>query len=186
MDGSDTISNSNDGFLSNDGEDIDIISIDKTTPNATSSVSTTSKSSGTNAIPIILGVAAAGGAAVAGAKYIKNKKEKENDNDNGEEDNYYYEDNDLLKSDPNDTTYENFTPTSEGNDAMQLIMGSDNQDSKNLRIQPESESADFNINNTYAKDKYQAGSMNKLNLEDGRDIKIEDDVIFGNKKEELE
>ena len=184
VDGSDTISNSNDGFLSNDGEDIDIISIDKTTPNATSSVSTTSKSSGTNAIPIILGVAAAGGAAVAGAKYIKNKKEKENDN--GEEDNYYYEDNDLLKSDPNDTTYENFTPTSEGNDAMQLIMGSDNQDSKNLRIQPESESADFNINNTYAKDKYQAGSMNKLNLEDGRDIKIEDDVIFGNKKEELE
>lgn len=174
---------------SSDGEDLDIISIDKTTPSGSSTVSTASKSSdGGSAIPIILGVAAAGAAAVAGGKYIKNKKEKENDN--GEDDNYQYEDNNLLGTDSNDATVDSSyeaQPTSEGNEVMKLIMNSDDQKEDNSSAPAEDESADFGFDRTTQKsNKYQAGSINKLSLEDGRDVRIEDDVIFGNQKEELE
>ena len=174
---------------SSDGEDLDIISIDKTTPSGSSTVSTASKSAdGGSAIPIILGVAAAGAAAVAGGKYIKNKKEKENDN--GEDDNYQYEDNNLLGTDSNDATVDSSyeaQPTSEGNEVMKLIMNSDDQKEDNSSAPAEDESADFGFDRTTQKsNKYQAGSINKLNLEDGRDVRISDDVMFGNKKEELE
>ena len=178
-----------DGITSTNGEDIDITSIDKVTPSGSNTVSTASKSSdGGNAIPIILGVAAAGAAAVAGGKYIKNKKEKENNN--GEDENYQYEEKDLFKLDTNDTSSnsanENQQSNSYNNEVMKLIMDSDNSKENTPNSQLEEDSKDFNLNSTQKSDKYQAGSINKLNLEDGRDVRISDDVMFGNKKEELE
>ena len=75
------------GIIDNSGETLDVISIDKGTNKTQPSTS----NDGGSVIPIVLGVGAAGAAAVAGAKFIHNKKEKENtyiyDEDSNEESN---------------------------------------------------------------------------------------------------
>ena len=63
------------GIIDNSGETLDVISIDK--DSSKTQPSTTSNDGG-SVIPVILGVGAAGAAAVAGAKFIHDKKEKEN------------------------------------------------------------------------------------------------------------
>ena len=72
------------------GEELDVISIDRGN-NKTSSASASSNDGG-NVVPTILGVGVAAGAAVAGAKYIKDKKEKDNtyEDNIGEEDAFSY------------------------------------------------------------------------------------------------
>lgn len=78
------------GIKDNSGETLDVISIDKETE---TSNTTTTTDDGGNVIPIVLGVGAAGAAAVAGAKYIKDKKQKENtyEDENSEgEDSFSY------------------------------------------------------------------------------------------------
>lgn len=72
------------------GEELDVISIDRGN-NKTSSASAGSNDGG-NVVPTILGVGVAAGAAVAGAKYIKDKKEKDNtyEDNIGEEDAFSY------------------------------------------------------------------------------------------------
>ena len=75
------------GIIDNSGETLDVISIDKGTNKTQPSTS----NDGGSVIPIVLGVGAAGAAAVAGAKFIHDKKEKENtyiyDEDSNEESN---------------------------------------------------------------------------------------------------
>ena len=75
------------GIIDNSGETLDVISIDKGTNKTQPSTS----NDGGSVIPIVLGVSAAGAAAVAGAKFIHDKKEKENtyiyDEDSNEESN---------------------------------------------------------------------------------------------------
>ena len=75
------------GIIDNSGETLDVISIDKGTNKTQPSTS----NDGARVIPIVLGVGAAGAAAVAGAKFIHDKKEKENtyiyDEDSNEESN---------------------------------------------------------------------------------------------------
>lgn len=75
------------GIVDKSGEELDVISIDK---EATSTPSTSSNDGG-SVIPTILGVGAAGAAAVAGVKFIKNKKEKDNtyEDDFSEDDNSF-------------------------------------------------------------------------------------------------
>ena len=96
----------------------------------------------------------------------------------------------MFKLDTNDTSSnsanENQQSNSYNNEVMKLIMDSDNSKENTPNSQLEEDSKDFNLNSTQKSDKYQAGSINKLNLEDGRDVRISDDVMFGNKKEELE
>ena len=60
------------GIIDNSGETLDVISIDKGTNKTQPSTS----NDGGSVIPIVLGVGAAGAAAVAGAKFIHDKKEK--------------------------------------------------------------------------------------------------------------
>lgn len=87
------------GIVDNSGEELDVISIDK----GSTSEPSTSSSGGGSVIPAVLGVGAAGVAAVAGVKFIKNKKEKENtyEDESSEEDNSfsYLNDNQEMEND---------------------------------------------------------------------------------------
>ena len=83
------------GIIDNSGETLDVISIDKDSSKVQPS---TSSSDGGSVIPVILGVGAAGAAAVAGAKFIHDKKERENtytyeDDSSAENTNYSYNSN---------------------------------------------------------------------------------------------
>ena len=82
---------SDNSIIDNSGNELSVISIDK---EPTSSQGTTSKSNdGGSVIPIVLGVGAAGAAAVAGAKIIKDRKEQSGANETNE-DNFNQENND--------------------------------------------------------------------------------------------
>ena len=82
---------SDNSIIDNSGNELSVISIDK---EPTGSQGTTSKSNdGGSVIPIVLGVGAAGAAAVAGAKIIKDRKEQSGANETNE-DNFNQENND--------------------------------------------------------------------------------------------
>ena len=82
---------SDNSIIDNSGNELSVISIDK---EPTGSQGTTSKSNdGGSVIPIVLGVGAAGAAAVAGAKIIKDRKEQSGANET-DEDNFNQENND--------------------------------------------------------------------------------------------
>lgn len=148
-----------------------IISIDKTPSSST----TTKSSGGSSVIPTVLGVGAAGAAAVGGALYIKKKNSEENDT--GEDDNYAVEETDLLKDDYSYIPTEE-TTTEYSND--ELV-----DDSQS--VQSVNDIADHTASTEPSGVRYQAGSVNKLNLEEAKDVKIEDDDDFVfREKEELE
>lgn len=143
------------GTNSGAGDSLDVISIDKETPKTTGT--TTNSSGGSNVIPIGLGVAAAGAAAVAGVRYIKNKTNKEDD----------------------DTNYE------EGDTSFSYL-GDYHEDKTNDNYEEKISTGSDLYNETIEEpSKYKAGSVNKLVLDTGEDIKIEDDEMI-NQKEELE
>lgn len=98
------------GIIDNSGETLDVISIDKDTNKSQPS---TSSNDGGSVIPIVLGVGAAGAAAVAGAKFIHDKKEKENT--------YIYEED--TNEENNSSSYE--TENQSDNDSYGNIIQSD-------------------------------------------------------------
>lgn len=98
------------GIIDNSGETLDVISIDKDTNKSQPS---TSSNDGGSVIPIVLGVGAAGAAAVAGAKFIHDKKEKENT--------YIYEED--TNEENNSSSYE--TEDQSDNDSYGNIIQSD-------------------------------------------------------------
>ena len=98
------------GIIDNSGETLDVISIDKDTNKSQPS---TSSNDGGSVIPIVLGVGAAGAAAVAGAKFIHDKKEKENT--------YIYEED--MNEENNSSSYE--TEDQSDNDSYGNIIQSD-------------------------------------------------------------
>jgi len=136
-----------------DRDSLDVISIDQ--GNDSSSAST--DSGGSSVVPAVLGVGAAGAAAVAGIHFIKNKKDEENG---------YYED----ENNENDDTNENnsFNTISQSTDDM---------------IYNDNENNDISFGNS----KYKAGTVNQLQLDDGKNIVIEDDYdVIKPQNEELE
>lgn len=145
---------SNTGSANGVGDSLDVISIDKETPKTTGT--TTKSSGGSNVIPIGLGVAAAGAAAVAGARFIKNRSNKEESDENYEEEGNSFS---YLGNYQDDDKYEENVST--GSNLYEETM------------------------DTPSPSKYKAGSVNKLVLDNGADVKIQSDDII-NQKEELE
>ena len=145
---------SNTGSANGVGDSLDVISIDKETPKTTGT--TTKSSGGSNVIPIGLGVAAAGAAAVAGARFIKNRSNKEESDENYEEEGNSFS---YLGDYQDDGKYEENVST--GSNLYEETM------------------------DTPSTSKYKAGSVNKLVLDNGADVKIQSDDII-NQKEELE
>ena len=147
---------SDNGIIDNSGDELSVISIDK---DGSTQPSTTSKDGG-SAIPVILGVGAAGAAAVAGAKFIKDRKEKENVDNPYEEDSTQEENNTFSYVD----NYNN----------------DNNSTDDDLYNEP--------MSNIEKSTRYKAGNVNKLILDEApTDIKIKTEIPgLENQKEELE
>jgi len=142
---------------------------DESTSNIASDILEESTKSNSNAIPIGLGVAAAGAAAIAGARYIKNKDRDEYTDEYDDNYDEYKDDNYNDNNNDNDNTYD------ESKDDTSEIDYSYKAESTN-----EITSHNENI------DEYNAGEINKLSLEDGDDVMIDDDYYEDDFNEELE
>lgn len=84
------------------GNELDVISIDKTP----STSSTGSSNDGGSVIPAVIGVGAAAAAGVAGVKYIKDKKQKDNLYDDEDENSFSYLGDYSDGSENTDATYD--------------------------------------------------------------------------------
>ena len=115
-------------------------------------------SGGSSVIPTVLGVGAAGAAGVAGIHYVQKKFGKDNE---------YYEDEEETDQENNDDkNTDNYNIIEPENDINDITSPSE------IEIKPP---------------KYKAGSVNQLKLDDGADIKInEDKSIIAPQNEELE
>lgn len=113
-------------------------------------------SSAGSAIPAVLGVGAAGAAGVAGIHYIQKK--------NGKDDEYYEDEEDSSE------------------DAQNSFLGG-NYNAQNIDAIGE---YDNSQEQQPAPERYKAGTMNELSLDDGADVTIEDNDIIAPQKEELE
>ena len=115
-------------------------------------------SGGSSVIPTILGVGAAGAAGVAGIHYVQKKFGKDNE---------YYEDEEETDQENNDDkNTDNYNIIEPENDIDDITSPSE------IEIKPP---------------KYKAGSVNQLKLDDGANIKInEDKSIIAPQNEELE
>lgn len=144
------------------GSTLDVISIDK-------NPSTVAKTSGggSNVIPIGLGVAASAAAGVAGVRYIKNRSDS-----NQEEDEYY----DDSENNHSFSYLSNYDDTSENSN-----------DNITTGYHEAIDNSNDNITADYTAPKYRAGTVNKLKLDSGADIKINNDSdIIAPQREELE
>lgn len=113
-------------------------------------------SSAGSAIPAVLGVGATGAAGVAGIHYIQKK--------NGKDDEYYEDEEDSSE------------------DAQNSFLGG-NYNAQNIDAIGE---YDNSQEQQPAPERYKAGTMNELSLDDGADVTIEDNDIIAPQKEELE
>ena len=147
--GSEMLEGNDSNSTIDEGNTLDVISIDKdSTKNPSAS------DNGSSVIPTILGVGAAGAAGVAGVRYIQKKSGKNNE---------YYED---------DFSEEN----------------NENKDNYNLKSSEPLNINDEQMGIVEDRIKYKAGGVNQLKLDDGADVKINDDdsIIAPQTKEELE
>jgi hypothetical protein len=122
----------------------------KTTTKVSNNITSNKSNNGSSVIPIVLGIGAAGAAAVAGTRYIRKKDQEE-----------MYDD---------DTT-------SNDNDFSNL---GDYDSTKTTVVEKTTSTTDNKVKTS------DDGNINDLVLEDGSDIKINNDVDITNNKEELE
>lgn len=168
----DSITDTDNGDISiidKENDTDNVIKIEK--PKITKTDETPSKSSGSKVIPIGLGVAAAGAATAGGIKYVNDKK---NNSTSAYDENYDYEEHDLLKEDSDDDKEdEQQTYTDEYSNYSEESIDS----TSNLGTEP--------IDNSF---KYQAGTVNKIAVEGSYedDLNIEEDLSLDDEESELE